>query len=244
LVAAGSAVEAEEQLSVFPLGRSWAGDRKLPLPFGIGVTYYYQKQDYELASLDVGPIPLPPGLIDNVDVTNDIQEINLKADLWLLPFLNVFGIIGDVNGETNVDLGPALGTLNVDYDGLVYGGGFTAAMGVKQFFTSLTTHFMLTDLRGDRSSVQAWLLTPKAGFVFERGAIWSGAMYQRADEEHIGTIEIPYFGEVGYEVVLQEKNPWNVLVGGQFELATHFVLEAEGGLGNRKHAIVSFTYRR
>ena len=243
-VAMGSAVEAGEQSSVFPLGRSWAGNQKLPLPFGIGITYYYQQQDYDLASLDVGPIPLPPGLLSDVEVTNDISEINLKADLWILPFLNVFGLIGDVNGETRVDLGPALGQITVDYDGLVYGGGFTAAVGVKRFFTSLTTHFMLTDLKGDRSSVQAWLVTPKAGFVFERGALWGGAMFQRADEEHMGSIEIPYFGEVGYEVVLKEKNPWNFLVGGQFALATHFVLEVEGGFGNRKHAIVSFTYRR
>jgi hypothetical protein len=240
----GSVVVAEEQSSVFPLGRSWAGDQKLPLPFGIGVTYYYQQQDYELASLDVGPIPLPPGLVSDAEVTNDIDEINLKADLWILPFLNVFGIIGDVSGETRVDLGPMLGQLTVDYDGLVYGGGFTAAAGMNRFFTALTTHFMLTDLKGDRSSVQAWLFTPKAGLVFERGAIWGGAMYQRADEEHIGTIEIPYFGEVGYEVSLREKTPWNYLVGGQFEVAKHWVLDGEGGFGNRKHAIISFTYRR
>ncbi len=243
-VAASAAVEAEEPSPVFPLGRSWAGEQKLPLPLGIGVTYYYQQQDYDLVSLDVGPIPIPPGLLSDVQVTNHIHEINLKADLWILPFLNVFGIIGDVSGETKVDLGQLLGQLTVDYDGLVYGGGFTAAVGVKRFFTSLTTHFMATDLKGDRSSVNVLLLTPKAGIVFDRGALWGGAMYQRADEEHIGSIFIPPFGDVNYEVVLKEKAPWNFLVGGQFEVAKHWVLEAEAGLGTRKHALVSFTYRR
>ncbi len=204
---------------MFPLGRSWAGEQKLPLPLGIGVTYYYQQQDYGLVSLDVGPIPIPPDLLSDVQVTNHIHEINLKADLWVLPFLNVFGIIGDVSGETKVDLGQLLGQLTVDYDGLVYGGGFTAAVGVKRFFTSLTTHFMATDLKGDRSSVSVLLLTPKAGIVFDRGALWGGAMYQRADEEHIGSIFIPPFGDVDYEVVLKEKTPWNFLVGGQFEVA-------------------------
>jgi hypothetical protein len=69
-------------------------------------------------------------------------------------------------------------------------------------------------------------------------------MYQRADEEHQGRLSVPPFGELSYKVVLQEKTPWNYLVGGQFELATHFVLEAEGGFGKRKHALIALTYRR
>ncbi len=244
IAVASPALHAEEQSSVFPLGRSWAGEQELPLPLGIGVTYYHQQQDYGLASLEVYPIPIPPELLSDVEVTNRINEINLKVDLWVLPFLNVFGIIGDVSGETTVGLGPLLGELVVDYDGLAYGGGFTAAAGVKRFFGSLTTNFMLTDLKGDGSSVEAWLVTPKAGLRWTRAALWGGAVYQRAEEEHQGSIAVPPFGELGYRVVLKEKTPWNYLVGGQVGLATHWVIEAEGGFGKRQHALITLTYRR
>jgi hypothetical protein len=240
----GSTLHAEEQSSIFPLGRSSVGEQELPLPLGIGITYYYQEQDYGLKSIEINPIPLSPQQLSDVEVENRIDEINLQADLWVLPFLNVFGIIGGVSGETTVKMGPYLGDLVVDYDGWVYGGGFTAAAGVKRFFGSFTTHFMLTDLEGDRSSVKAWLLTPKAGIRWKRGALWGGAVYQRAEEEHRGSIAIPPFGELEYKVVLEEKNPWNYLVGGQVALATHWVVEAEGGFGKRQHALVKLTYRR
>ncbi len=243
-VLASPTISAEEKSPVFPLGRSWVKGRDLPLPLGIGVTFYHQEQDYDLVSLDMGSFPIGSPNPSDVAITNSTNEINAKFDLWLLPFLDVFGIIGRVNGETTVTVGPPLGEIVVDYDGLVYGGGFTLATGVKHFFGSLTTHFMRTDLKGDRSLVQVWLITPKAGIYGKRGAIWGGAMFQHADEEHRGGIMIPYFGELEYIVTLKEKSPWNYLVGGRYDLTTHWNFEAEGGFGKRKHALISLTYRR
>jgi hypothetical protein len=244
VVCSGSLVYAQEQEPLFPLGKSWVGGQELPLALGIGGTFYWQEQDYELVDFSIDPLPIPPAALVGVEITNSTKEGNLQVDLWLLPFLNVFGIVGAVNATTVVANIPVIGNLEVDYDGVSYGGGFTLAGGTQRFFTSLTTHFMLANLNEQGSSVRAWLVTPKAGIHGERGAIWGGALYQNVEEEHQGSIMVPYFGELMYDVVLRQKSPWNYLVGGQVNLATHWDATAEVGFGNRKHAEASLTYRR
>lgn len=82
----------------------------------------------------------------------EVQHFDLQADVWLLPFLNVFGIIGKVDTDTLVDLSQAeisglpfkLGTLPVTFDGTVYGLGFTLVYGTKNWFASATTTFTKT----------------------------------------------------------------------------------------------------
>jgi hypothetical protein len=211
---------------------------------GIGGTFYWQEQDYDLVDFSIDPLPIPPEAFANVAITNSMREINAKVDLWLLPFLNVFGILGDVNATTIVTGVPVIGDLEVEYNGVAYGGGFTLAGGTQRFFASMTTHFMWTNLDKEGSSVRAWLVTPKAGIHGARGAIWGGALYQSVDEEHSGSIMVPLFGELTYDVVLRQKTPWNYLLGGQINLAPHWDVTAEGGFGNRKHAEFSVTYRR
>jgi hypothetical protein len=244
VVGSGSLLYAQEQEPLFPLGKSWVGGEDLPLALGIGGTFYWQEQDYDLVEFSIDPLPIPPEALAGVAITNSMREINAKVDLWLLPFLNVFGILGKVDATTVVTGVPVIGDLEVEYDGVAYGGGFTLAGGAQRFFASMTTHFMWTDLSEEGSSVRAWLVTPKAGIHGERGAIWGGALYQSVDEEHTGSIMVAFYGELMYDVVLRQKAPWNYLVGGQINLAEHWDVTAEGGFGNRKHAEFSLTYRR
>ena len=229
---------------MFPLYRSMAGDRELPKPYGVGITYHHQKQDYDLADLMVSL----PGIdiaqaAAAVKVENNTSEANLKFDLWLLPFLNIFAIIGHVEGETEVTLPQPLGKLDVEYDGLVYGGGLTLAAGYKDFFGSLTMLFTETDLDVSTSSVEAFVLTPRIGYSTGFGQVYIGAMYQHTEEKHEGSVTIPQFGNVNFEVELEEKDPWNYLAGVKIDLRKNLDLEVEGGVGDRKHVTASLTYR-
>ncbi|NQT82290.1 hypothetical protein HQ563_04665 [bacterium] len=242
LVVAGVA-RAEEQAGLFPLGRSWAGDRELPRPFGIGLNFYHQEQDYHLTSLTVNLPNVGLAEAAGVGVENTTNEVDVKADLWLLPFLNVFAIVGDVDGETTVDPGPPLSELEVDYEGLVYGGGLTLAAGGKLFFGSVTMVLTGTELDTSSSSVEAWVLMPRFGVHVGRMAFWVGAMYQEAEERHSGHISLPFFGNVNYDVELEEKEPWNYLVGLSAGISKHWNLELEGGFGDREHVVVSVGYR-
>ena len=245
LVVSVTSVAAAEGL--FPLCKSMAGDRQLPLPWGVGITLHQQDQDYDLGRLAID-IPVDLSLAQDVKVENTVGEANLKLDLWLLPFLNVFGLLGRIEGETTVNLAPFFSDLAVEYDGVVYGAGVTCAAGVGRYFGSLTATYTDTSLDTSDSSVEAWVLSPKVGMTAHaRGGhpivFWVGAMYQEAEEEHEGQITVPVFGDVSYDVLLEEKEPWNYLVGLSTALGEHMSLELEGGLGGRTQLTGSLGWR-
>lgn len=221
---------------------------ELPRPFGVGITVYGQSQDYDIDRLSFNA----PGLVVNPDVLeidNQIQEVNLKLDYWVAPFLNVFAIVGQLDGKTRVDLSAArlpipLTNITIDYDGEVYGGGITAAVGGERWFASLTGIYTDTNLSGDfNSTVTALVVSPKVGLHGDRGAVWIGAMYQQAEEEHSGKITVPFVGAVDFAVKLQEKDSTNFLVGMAAGLTEHWHLELEGGTAGRLSGSVGLTYR-
>jgi hypothetical protein len=235
--------QAEERSGLFPLGKSWAGDAELPRPFGIGLSLYRQEQGYDLKSLTVNLPNVGLAEAAGVKVENETVEGHLKLDLWLLPFFNVFGIVGRVEGETMVEPGPPLSQIEVDYEGTVYGGGGTVGIGGKRLFGSLSATYTGTELDTATSSVEAWVVTPRVGVRVKGIAFWVGAMYQDAEERHRGNISLPFFGSVTYDVELEEEEPWNYTAGLRAELGKHWELELEGGFGERKHALVSVGYR-
>ena len=98
-------VAAAETSAFLPLGRSWVQDEKnLPIPCGFGVNYYYQRQGYDMKELTLDPdIGRQFGLVPSaLDVKSRVNEVNLKLDTWLLPFLNLFAIVGRVEQVTKI----------------------------------------------------------------------------------------------------------------------------------------------
>ena len=219
-----------------------------PRPFGVGFTVYGQDQDYEIERLSFNA----PGLAvdeDLIAIDNQIHEYNLKLDYWVAPFLNVFGIVGQLDGSTRIDLSAArlpipLTHLSINYDGEVYGGGVTLAVGGERWFASLTGIYTDTNLSGDfDSQVSAIVVSPKVGLHGDRGAVWIGAMWQQAEEEHSGNLAIPFVGNVDFAVKLAEESSTNLLMGMSAGITEHWHVELEGGAGDRLHASAGLTYR-
>ena len=230
-------------------GKQWTGGQTFPLPFGVGLTLYEQRQDYAVDRLSVG-IPGFEGIpTDALAIDNRLRELNLKLDAWLLPFLNVFLIGGTLDGRTVVDFGDLdlpipLGRVPIDYDGEVYGGGAVLAWGTERAFATLTPVWTQTSLSGDfDSTAEAFVVAPRFGVHDARGAVWVGAMYQRAEESHSGTISLPFVGPVPFAVELVEDEEWNGLLGASLALDTHWNLELEGGFGGRESATATVSYR-
>jgi len=233
-------------------GKDLVAGKDFPMPFGIGVTYFTQDQDYIVDKLELGIPNFPPIPNSTLKIKNSIDEINAKLDAWLLPYLNVFGIAGHLDGTTDVDLTSVPGlvgllpftSLSIDYDGTVYGGGVVLAGGNDRFFASVTGIATRTNLSGDfDSSVKANVLTPRFGVHNSRGALYAGAMYLDAQEKHKGTVPIPFLGPVPFKVELSQKDDWNWVAGGSFAFTPRWVLELEGGFGGRDHVDAALTYR-
>ncbi|MCB1034771.1 MAG: hypothetical protein KDD47_13145 [Acidobacteria bacterium] len=232
-----------------PIGKEHVDPDRLPLPFGAGLTIYSQSQEYRIADLSFDTPLLGPIDTGGIGIDNQLDEINLKLDAWIFPFLNVFGIIGDLDGTTKVglsqlELAVPLGDLTIHYDGEVYGGGITLAYGGERLWGSITGIFTETNVSGEfESEVQAFILTPKFGLQIGRGAVWIGAMLQQAEEKHSGTITLPFLGAVPFAVDLEEKDEWNLLAGAAAPLSEHWTLELEGGAAGRDSASLALTYR-
>ncbi len=198
-------------------------------------------------SFNIGvPIEFPDTSL--ISVKNEIDYIGFKSDVWLLPFLNVFGVLGDLHGKTDVDLGalgiPLLGDISISYDGLVYGGGMVLAGGGERWFATVAATYTKSDLKGDfNSSVTSVALQPRVGFSGGQVQFWVGGFNLSADESHAGNIDLPFLGPVEFAVDLSEEEKWNTTIGFRAELGDRIDVLMEGAFGDRDHFLASLGHR-
>lgn len=220
----------------------------LPKPFGIGVSYLTQDQDYSIDSLALGIDTIDPALAAGVGIENETDTFHLTADYWVLPFLDLYAIVGNVDAKTHVGLsqiniGLPLQDLDIDYDGLLYGAGAVLAYGGEKVFVLVDLSYSWTNLSGSASSVETLVATPRVGYDFGKVSLWAGAMYQDPDEHHQGVVVIPGLGPVPYDVTLGSKDHWNYTAGLNVKLTEHWVASLEGGFGPRSMLLAHFEYR-
>ena len=235
----------------------------LPLPCGVSVLYMWQQQDYDVTSLRAfaGGFPVPGfGANAITKIQNDVDEVNAKFDWWALPWLNFHAILGRVSGQADADLAPALWPLlggarqlKVDYDGIVYGGGMTLAAGYKNFFGTVTANYTWGDVNlkdgpglsfVDPNGIQTLVISPKVGWRFENGAVWVGGYYQHTNHTQTGSFALgPPLGIVNFQASVEDKTPWNYVVGGEYKISNNWILMAEVGFGGREQVLAGTTYR-
>lgn len=235
----------------------------LPLPFGVSVLYLWQQQEYDVTGLRAvaGGFPVPgfgPNTIPRLE--NEAEELSLKFDWWALPWLNLHALVGTVDGEATADLHPAIrpllggaSRLEVDYDGLVYGGGITLAGGYKSFFATLTANYSWGDVniddgRGlwleDPNGIETLVVVPRIGWRFDKGALWIGGYYQYTEHTQTGSFRLPPpLGTVNFQADVEDEAPWSYLVGGQYEISEKWILSAEIGFGDRTQVLLGTTFR-
>ena len=262
---------AEGLSSSLPFGKNLAVGQELPLPIGVSGNVYYLEQNLisKSVSVDVptlplpgGPLQLPQGLpAQTTNLESRATSTTAKIDAWLLPFLNVYGVAGYVDGETNAEgfsvggLPPEVASLlpssfSVAYSGPVYGGGATLAAGFGNYFASLDANYTESDLDIGDSTIEAFTVTPRIGINGSlgdlSGTLYIGAQYQEIDENQNGTANFPIAGSqvpVGYSVVSEAEEEWNYLVGFNIKTGNNWNYGFEAGFSERKHVMATLNYR-
>lgn len=185
--------------NIFPfLGRQ-AIERgfDLPKPLGLNIVGVVVDQgiDIEALGLSTGTDPVVP--IEAVkfgDNRSTVLTTNLRADLWVLPFLNVYGMGGVARANTTVEITePIAFTSSVDQNGQYLGVGLTGAFGFKRLFTAVDVNWAWTDLEKLEDPVRSRVLSMRLGRSLKvsprnRLNLWVGTMNVKFATETSGSI--------------------------------------------------------
>ena len=245
---------------------------KLPRPAGISIFSHHQWQVLEFSQLAVGGsesdlislnnlFNLPGSKIDqNTSVTM------VRGDVWLLPFLNVMGVVG--YGSNNIDgslflddeLKDALSKLGFliglkpedipDYipiksslTSLTYGAGVMLGGAVGNFNLSVTYQFAGARVLEANTNKFIQVVTPTIGYMTPFGMnIMIGGQGQFYNTATKGFLELPNNNELHYLVEF-EPIQWNMLVGLYIPITHHFDLAVQSGWGDRTSVTAVLGYR-
>ena len=247
----------------------------LPLPFGVGANFVYMDQGIEIRDLDVEindrNIDVSGISFSNADAHD--AAATARLDVWLLPFANVYGIFGYINGEAELDVNipalvvnlPIVGPVpitepktvnfNIDYNGTTYGGGTTLAGGYRYFFGSLDINYTESTIDVVDGEIETFTVSPRLGVLVDPDAVpgsfafWVGAMYMDYEQTVTDDINLRELDprlpsvNIDFEIDVENEERWNFLFGGQWEFTKRFQFAAEGGIGNRDQIIVGGFFR-
>ncbi|HUL02232.1 MAG TPA: hypothetical protein VLV16_03250 [Gemmatimonadales bacterium] len=231
---------------IFPIWGRKALERgiHLPLPLGFNIGYYHMTQDIEISNLGVGfnKPPQPVDFITFQRANAELSLINLRVDLWVLPFLNVYGVVGSGSGHTTVQIAePVAFTTTADFDGANAGLGLTGVYGVKNYFgvADFNHQWGFSSLLA--APVPANIFSMRLGRRFrvgearkqQRATLWVGAMYQVLKSETNGSIKLSDVLPSGTDSLFNDyqNSPWYMgLNKAQQALVDEFVQRIQGGL--------------
>ncbi|MBV8042789.1 hypothetical protein [Pluralibacter sp.] len=197
-----SSDEQTESSSTFPIWGDEARARgyEIPLPFGINLNYMNMRQDIGVDSitfsgLKLGNQPIPSDMfkIDAGHTRESSKTETLRMDMWVFPFLNIYGIYGYTKGSSvsnvSVDADPTeftginriiagsvhrlyeQGTLQdidftLDFKGRTWGTGATLAGGYGNWFALVDTNYTRTDFDILDGNISALTVSPRVGYRF------------------------------------------------------------------------------
>lgn len=237
----------------------------LPRPFGLSVGYMHQDQPFDVGGIFVNGIDVKtPGVAVVNEVQNEESTYTLRADVWILPFWNVYGILARTSGRAvgplMLDLEPVFPTLcrlpgnncqvdtefRLDYKANVRGYGTTIAGGYKDFFGMIDFNWTTADLDISLTDAKAKVISSRVGWNGKlggfTGVLWLGVMYQDISQ----TLDLPLdIGENTLLVTIDQstQEAYNYVIGGQWDINRSFSILAEIGMGKRKSQMLNFTYR-
>lgn len=183
----------------------------LPNSAGLGVNYIWQKSNIVISDVAVG---FNNGPIYNVDellrfnsTTAESHGINIRPDIWLFPFLNVYGILARATSTTSVDVGIWIPRINEseelfsiqtrpDFETTTAGFGLTPTAGFKGGWIALDMNLTWTDVDAQENPVFTFVFDPRIGKTFKLNkpdrniSIWVGGFRLKVNRDTKGELNL------------------------------------------------------
>jgi hypothetical protein len=210
---------------------------QLPLPFGVGLVLTgLDGRKIDVSDVRVGVQNPPRSVSDflSLGATSNVFNANLKFDAWLLPFLDVYALVGYVRNQSSTHAlitvprpGPMPGTLQfakdvkTDLEGMVGGGGVAIATGYRNFFFVLDAAYIQSNLGFD-NAFKATIATMRAGYRGRIGALplqlWLGVGDWDTAAIAKGHVDLGSAGQLNFEVEQKPHTPWMYDLGANLEI--------------------------
>ena len=155
----------------------------LPLPAGLSLQYFGQESDLIIDNLQVGFNNNPTHNLDGIvrfdKAVARSDGVSIRPDIWLYPFLNIYGIFGQSAASTNVGYSLWLPDSSgadqklvsleskVEFQATTIGFGLTPTLGVGGGWMALDMNFTWTDVPQLEQPATVFVFDPRVGKSFK-----------------------------------------------------------------------------
>jgi hypothetical protein len=242
---------------IFPIWGRKAIERgfDLPSPLGFNIGIFAASQGIVISNLGVGfnQPPQAAAFIKFQEANAKLTNWNVRADLWVFPFLNVYGIAGTGPGHTTVHIvEPVEFSTTADFQGENFGIGLTGAFGFRRNFVVLDWNHQWASSSLLSAPVPVNVFSTRVGRGFRLGArarrmkgtFWVGTMLQSMKNETVGSIRLADVVPPGLDSLFNnyQSAPWyQALTPAQQTLVDKFVQGLQGGLNT---TVVNYTLNK
>jgi hypothetical protein len=208
------AVEAQKYPYILPIWGAKATAKGFQLPYsaGFNLNYLWQESDLVIENLQVGFNNSPMVSLDETirfdSAVASAQAVNFRPDIWLFPFLNIYGILAKAKTSTNISAGLWLPDANnnwtqktafstkANFDATTFGFGLTPTIGISGAWLALDMNFAWTDVSALDKPVFTYIFAPRLGktIKFKNSdrniAFWVGAFRVKFTSETAGSLNL------------------------------------------------------
>ncbi|MBP6334704.1 MAG: hypothetical protein KA444_04460 [Bacteroidia bacterium] len=207
-------LKSSEYPYALPIWGAKATSKGFDLPYsaGFGINYLWQESDLLIDNLMVGFNNGPMHDLDEIvrfdKAISEANGVNIRPDIWLFPFLNVYGIIAKSSLSTTVGYGIWIPdssgnwseAINLDskaeFNATTVGFGITPTIGVGGGWIALDMNFTWSDVDALEKPAAAFVFGPRMGKSFklakpERSvALWVGGFRLKLNTGTSGSLQL------------------------------------------------------
>jgi hypothetical protein len=184
----------------------------LPYSAGLSMQYLTQTSDLVIENLQVGfnngPMHDLSEVIRFDNAESKATGINFRPDIWVFPFLNIYGILAKSNPSTTIDAGVYVPDENgewnqvielntkADFQATSMGFGITPTIGVGGGWMALDMNFTWNDIAELDKPAFAFIFGPRFGKSFKlkkpdsNVAFWVGGFRLKLNTGTQGSIDL------------------------------------------------------
>lgn len=196
---------------------------EIQYPVGAMLNLNAGSQDVEITDLQVGFNDQglqPMDFVKFGEVKAKMQSATTRLDLWLLPFLDLYGIAGYVQAQTDVNIvSPFSFFSETKFKGYTYGIGTTIAGGYHGIVSINDINHTWTHLDNLSSTVKTWMFTPRLGYNYafkhrreKTVTLWVGTTGFYVNKGTTGSIDLsdlnPHMSQDQINEILSEASAW------------------------------------